>query len=216
MACSIDRLAPFLGPNTTDAVAAATYICDQFTGVSNKLIDTGYAIDSTYLLFSAYLVFSMQNSASRCFARALSARRALTMNIMLTNVLDAAAGGLFYYLFGFAFAWGGPSNGFIGRHFFGLKEIPSNSFDYSNFLYQWAFAIAPAASITSRSEDQAVRSYGSGCLLQWAWQRIACGVGYLFAVVLGGTGLTRADSQQSRLDARGRSMGRNHLTSWLR
>lgn len=85
-----------------------------------------------------------------------SVRAKNTMNIMLTNVLDAAAGGLFYYLFGFAFAWGRPSNGFIGRHFFGLKEIPyisfdrSISFDYSNFLYQWAFAIA-AAGITSGS-----------------------------------------------------------------
>ncbi|URD83888.1 ammonium transporter 1 member, partial [Musa troglodytarum] len=83
--------------------------------------------------------------AVRRFVRAKN-----TMNIMLTNVLDAAAGGLFYYLFGFAFAFGGPSNGFIGKHFFGLKEVPQPSFDYSNFLYQWAFAIA-AAGITSGS-----------------------------------------------------------------
>lgn len=72
------------------------------------------------------------------------------MNIMLTNVLDAAAGGISYYLFGFAFAFGAPSNGFIGRHFFGLKTFPNPSFDYSFFLYQWAFAIA-AAGITSGS-----------------------------------------------------------------
>ncbi|MCI49795.1 ammonium transporter 1 member 1, partial [Trifolium medium] len=63
---------------------------------------------------------------------------------------DAAAGGLFYYLFGFAFAFGGPSNGFIGKHFFGLKDVPTVAFDYSYFLYQWAFAIA-AAGITSGS-----------------------------------------------------------------
>lgn len=79
-----------------------------------------------------------------------SVRAKNTMNIMLTNVLDAAAGGLFYYLFGFAFAFGAPSNGFIGRHFFGLKDVPDPNFDYSNFLYQWAFAIA-AAGITSGS-----------------------------------------------------------------
>ncbi|KAL2484901.1 putative ammonium transporter 1 member 5 [Abeliophyllum distichum] len=71
---------------------------------------------------------------------------------LLTNckVSDAAAGGIFYYLFGFAFAFDDPSNGFIGKHFFGLKEIPSPSYDYSSFLYQWAFAIA-AAGITSGS-----------------------------------------------------------------
>ncbi|XP_075654308.1 ammonium transporter 1 member 1 [Castanea sativa] len=148
LSCSPTDLAQFFGPNTTNSTAAATYLCDQFTAVSNKFVDTNYAIDTTYLLFSAYLVFSMQLGFAMLCAGSVRAKN--TMNIMLTNVLDAAAGGLFYYLFGFAFAFGSPSNGFIGRHFFGLKSIPSSSFDYSNFLYQWAFAIA-AAGITSGS-----------------------------------------------------------------
>ncbi|KAI8004032.1 Ammonium transporter 1 member 1 [Camellia lanceoleosa] len=146
--CSADQLAQYLGSNTTDAAAAASYICGQFAAVSNKFIDTGYAVDSTYLLFSAYLVFSMQLGFAMLCAGSVRAKN--TMNIMLTNVLDAAAGGLFYYLFGFAFAFGSPSNGFIGHHNFALKSIPSSLFDYSYFLYQWAFAIA-AAGITSGS-----------------------------------------------------------------
>ncbi|KAL6189356.1 hypothetical protein ACLB2K_040745 [Fragaria x ananassa] len=140
--CSASQLAQLLGPNGT---AAATFICDQFSAVDSN---TSYAVDTTYLLFSAYLVFSMQLGFAMLCAGSVRAKN--TMNIMLTNVLDAAAGGLFYYLFGFAFAFGGPSNGFIGRHFFGLKEVPNKSFDYSHFLYQWAFAIA-AAGITSGS-----------------------------------------------------------------
>ncbi|KAI3430105.1 uncharacterized protein J3R85_008248 [Psidium guajava] len=136
--CSAADLAPLFGPNGT---AAASYICNQLSSVS-------YAVDTTYLLFSAYLVFSMQLGFAMLCAGSVRAKN--TMNIMLTNVLDAAAGGLFYYLFGFAFAFGSPSNGFIGRHFFGLKEVPSPTIDYSNFLYQWAFAIA-AAGITSGS-----------------------------------------------------------------
>ncbi|KAK6278725.1 PREDICTED: ammonium transporter 1 member 1 [Theobroma cacao] len=137
--CSAD-LAPLLGPNAT---AAADYICNKFS-------DSSLAVDNTYLLFSAYLVFSMQLGFAMLCAGSVRAKN--TMNIMLTNVLDAATGGLFYYLFGFAFAFGSPSNGFIGRHNFGLKSIPSSSssLDYSNFLYQWAFAIA-AAGITSGS-----------------------------------------------------------------
>ncbi|KAF8015910.1 hypothetical protein BT93_H1452 [Corymbia citriodora subsp. variegata] len=146
--CSAVQLAPLFGPNATDATAAATYICDQLTSVSGRLSDTSYAVDTTYLLFSAYLVFSMQLGFAMLCAGSVRAKN--TMNIMLTNVLDAAAGGLFYYLFGFAFAFGSPSNGFIGHHFFGLKKVPSPSIDYSNFLYQWAFAIA-AAGITSGS-----------------------------------------------------------------
>lgn len=146
--CSATKLAELIGPNATNAEAAANFICDQFTAVGNKFIDTSFAIDNTYLLFSAYLVFSMQLGFAMLCAGSVRAKN--TMNIMLTNVLDAAAGGLFYYLFGFAFAFGGPSNGFIGKHFFGLKDVPSKDFDYSNFLYQWAFAIA-AAGITSGS-----------------------------------------------------------------
>ncbi|KAK8480254.1 hypothetical protein V6N13_097811 [Hibiscus sabdariffa] len=62
-----------------------------------------------------------------------SVRAKITMNIMLTNVLDAATDGLFYYLFGFAY--GSPFNGFIGRHYFALGSIPSSSYVYNNFLY---------------------------------------------------------------------------------
>ncbi|XP_057429608.1 ammonium transporter 1 member 1-like [Lotus japonicus] len=146
--CSAANLAQLIGPNATDAAAVAGFICDQFTAVGQRFSDTAFAVDSTYLLFSAYLVFSMQLGFAMLCAGSVRAKN--TMNIMLTNVLDAAAGGLFYYLFGFAFAFGAPSNGFIGRHFFGLKDVPTVAFDYSYFLYQWAFAIA-AAGITSGS-----------------------------------------------------------------
>ncbi|KAL2555389.1 Ammonium transporter 1 member 2 [Forsythia ovata] len=147
LSCAASDLLPLLG-NSPNATAAADFICNRFTEVSTKLSHATYAIDNTYLLFSAYLVFAMQLGFAMLCAGSVRAKN--TMNIMLTNVLDAAAGGLSYYLFGFAFAFGAPSNGFIGRHFFGLKEFPSPSFDYSFFLYQWAFAIA-AAGITSGS-----------------------------------------------------------------
>ncbi|OWM86003.1 ammonium transporter 1 member 1 [Punica granatum] len=150
LSCSTEQLAGLFGPNTTNATEAAAYICSAVSTISTTFQDTQRAVDTTYLLFSAYLVFAMQLGFAMLCAGSVRAKN--TMNIMLTNVLDAAAGGLFYYLFGFAFAFGAPSNGFIGRHFFGLKEIPdgSSAMDYSNFLYQWAFAIA-AAGITSGS-----------------------------------------------------------------
>ncbi|ERN12936.1 hypothetical protein AMTR_s00050p00217780 [Amborella trichopoda] len=135
--CSAD-LAPLLGANGTQAAAL---ICSQFAATTS-------AVDTTYLLFSAYLVFAMQLGFAMLCAGSVRAKN--TMNIMLTNVLDAAAGGLFYYLFGYAFAFGVPSNSFIGHRFFALRSFPSADADYSFFLYQWAFAIA-AAGITSGS-----------------------------------------------------------------
>ncbi|KAH7571813.1 hypothetical protein JRO89_XS04G0148100 [Xanthoceras sorbifolium] len=154
LTCSVSDLTPLLGANAANdtssaaAAAAASYLCSRFSTISNTISDTSYAVNNTYLLFSAYLVFAMQLGFAMLCAGSVRAKN--TMNIMLTNVLDAAAGALSYYLFGFAFAFGSPSNGFIGRHFFGLKSIPSQVADYSFFLYQWTFAIA-AAGITSGS-----------------------------------------------------------------
>ncbi|KAI3678490.1 hypothetical protein L6452_37785 [Arctium lappa] len=108
------------------------------------------SINTIYLLFSAYLVFVMQLGFAMLCAGSVRAKNA--MNILLTNVVDAVVGSLSYFLFGFAFAFGGgpDSNPFIGTNYFALKDIPSTSYDYSFFLYQWAFAIA-VAGITSGS-----------------------------------------------------------------
>ncbi|KAK9919353.1 hypothetical protein M0R45_027951 [Rubus argutus] len=147
LSCSASDLTPLLG-SALNTTLLADFLCTRFTAISTRFTETTYAVDNTYLLFSAYLVFAMQLGFAMLCAGSVRAKN--TMNIMLTNVLDAAAGGLSYYLFGFAFAFGEPSNGFIGRHFFGLKDYPSLAGDYSFFLYQWAFAIA-AAGITSGS-----------------------------------------------------------------
>ncbi|WCJ29218.1 ammonium transporter 1 1 [Euphorbia peplus] len=108
------------------------------------------SINTIYLLFSAYLVFVMQLGFAMLCAGSVRAKNA--MNIMLTNVVDAVVGSISYYLFGFAFAFGvgSDSNPFIGTTFFALKDIPNSTYDYSYFLYQWAFAIA-VAGITSGS-----------------------------------------------------------------
>ncbi|KAI3912160.1 hypothetical protein MKW92_037369 [Papaver armeniacum] len=109
------------------------------------------SINTIYLLFSAYLVFVMQLGFAMLCAGSVRAKN--TMNIMLTNVVDAVVGSLSYFLFGFAFAYGAggtDANPFIGSRFFALKDIPNENYDYSFFLYQWAFAIA-VAGITSGS-----------------------------------------------------------------
>ncbi|KGN61309.1 ammonium transporter 1 member 2 [Cucumis sativus] len=149
LSCQSSDLVTLLGSSTTaNNTAIAEFLCSRFTTIATTFSTTTYAVDNTYLLFSAYLVFAMQLGFAMLCAGSVRAKN--TMNIMLTNVLDAAAGGLSYYLFGFAFAFGAPSNSFIGRHFFGLSDFPNPTTDYSFFLYQWAFAIA-AAGITSGS-----------------------------------------------------------------
>ncbi|KAH7295349.1 hypothetical protein KP509_27G043300 [Ceratopteris richardii] len=113
---------------------------------------TTLAVDNLFLLSSTYLVFVMQLGFAMLCAGSVRAKNAL--NIMLTNVLDAASGALSYYLFGFAFAFGtgASTNSFIGNYYFCLRGFPDAEvgYDYSFFLFQWAFAIA-SAGITSGS-----------------------------------------------------------------
>eukprot|EP00250_Pteridium_aquilinum_P004119 c14351_g1_i1 orf=231-1769(-) len=141
------------GLSTSSSPLAAEFICSKLGVISDHMTATTLAVDNTYLLFSAYLVFAMQLGFAMLCAGSVRAKN--TMNIMLTNVLDAASGGISYYLFGFGLAFGttpNGNNGFVGHFFFGLKEIPNAyaGMDYSFFLFQWAFAIA-AAGITSGS-----------------------------------------------------------------
>ncbi|KAJ6333950.1 hypothetical protein OIU78_010951 [Salix suchowensis] len=98
LTCSASDLQSLLG-GAANVTGAAEYICTRFATVSDHFADTAYAVDSTYLLFSAYLVFAMQLGFAMLCAGSVRAKN--TMNIMLTNVLDAATGGLFYYLFRF-------------------------------------------------------------------------------------------------------------------
>ncbi|KAJ1694813.1 hypothetical protein LUZ63_011511 [Rhynchospora breviuscula] len=137
MNCSAD-LVLLLGNAT-----AADYICNKFT-------DANSAINTTYILFSAYFVLIMQCGFAMLCTGAVQKNNAI--RTMFANVVNLVVGTILYYMFGFAFAFGQPSNKFIGKHFFALKDIPSESTgsDYSNFLYHWAFPIA-AAGITPGS-----------------------------------------------------------------
>ncbi|KAL2344365.1 hypothetical protein Fmac_005650 [Flemingia macrophylla] len=95
----------------------------------------------------------MNDTSTATYLCAGSVRAKKTMNIMLTNVLDVAAGCLPNYHFGVAFTFASSSKGFVGRHSFGFGgHYPSDAldYDYSFFLFRWAFAIA-AASITNGS-----------------------------------------------------------------
>ncbi|GBG82872.1 hypothetical protein CBR_g36398 [Chara braunii] len=87
-----------------------------------------------------------------------SVNRTHALTIMLYNVMDAAVGAIAYYLFGYAFAYGGPPhNGFIGTRNFAMHNFHHPTLENGNpvnptsrWLHQWAFA-GVAAGITSGS-----------------------------------------------------------------
>ncbi|CAM6115137.1 unnamed protein product [Calypogeia fissa] len=170
------------GASAASASQLGTFLCGKLDTISSALATSTLAVDNSYLLFSTYLVFSMQIGFAMLCAGSVRAKN--TMNIMMTNLLDAAAGGISFYLFGFGFAFGRSSNNnaFIGSNYFALHNMPNfdNGFDYSFFLFQWAFAIAAAGitsgSIAERTQFVAYLVYSSALtgfvypiVAHWVW-----------------------------------------------
>eukprot|EP00897_Mesotaenium_endlicherianum_P005159 jgi/Mesen1/4671/ME000241S03711 len=190
--CTTDdsaNLTSLLTAGGSSAIVAAQLselICSKLDLVGVRMQWTQLAIDNTYLLFSAYLVFSMQIGFAMLCAGTVRAKN--TLNIMLTNVMDAACGGISFYLFGFGFAFGvgDHNNGFIGSNHFGAHHIPDYDpshgvyYDWSFWLFQWAFAIAAAGitsgSIAERTQFTAYLAYSTfltgfvyPIIAHWVW-----------------------------------------------
>lgn len=130
---------------SADASPLLNLLCPSGQGHGRQLQeldDIKADIDTQFLLTSGYLVFIMQ--AGFAMLEAGSVRAKNTINVLLKNVLDACVGAIFWYLLGFAFAYGEDAGGFIGSDDFAL----SRSNDFATWFFQWAFA-ATTATIVS-------------------------------------------------------------------
>jgi Amt family ammonium transporter len=142
------------------------------------------ANNTIFLLFSTALVFFMQAGFAMLCAGSIRAKN--VKNILLKNVLDAAVGAIFWYLFGYGIAFGVPGDGnanrFMGEADFalGLSASPQHEKGWIWFLFQWSFAAA-AATITSgamaeRTQFAAYLGYSAlltgfvyPTVVHWAW-----------------------------------------------
>lgn len=136
----------------------------------------GDNLDQMFLIFMGCLIFFMQTGFA--FLEAGSVRSKNTTNILIKNVLDVFLGALAYWLFGYAFAFGNPGNGFIGHKYFALADLPTGL--YSHWFFHFVFA-ATAATIVSgamaeRTEFKAYLMYSvflTGfvypIVTHWAW-----------------------------------------------
>jgi len=113
-----------------------------------------HALDTVFVQFSGYLVFFMQCGFAMLTAG--SVRTKNVKNALMKNVLDAAVGGVAYYVFGYAFAFGSPSNAFIGHGNFALSELPKS--DYHFYFFQYTFG-ATATTIVSGSVAERTSFY---------------------------------------------------------
>ena len=113
------------------------------------ILETTDAVNTNFLLTCAYMVFLMQ--AGFAMLCAGSVRSKNTMNILLKNVIDVAAGAVAYYLFGWGFAYGPEGNNpFIAAGDHALY----NYSDWEGWLFQWAFAAAAATIVSGAMAER--------------------------------------------------------------
>lgn len=112
---------------------------------ADTLADLTTAIDTGWLMVTAILVFFMQ--AGFAMVESGFVRSKNTSNILMKNLLDACVGGLCFWAFGYAIAYGlsgEESNGFIGDRNWFLNDFDN----YAFWFFRFAFA-ATAATIVS-------------------------------------------------------------------
>ncbi|MGE3075357.1 MAG: ammonium transporter [Dehalococcoidia bacterium] len=144
----------------------------------DQIADLVSAVDTGWLLVTASMVFFMQ--AGFAMVESGFVRSKNTSNILMKNLLDACVGGLFFWAFGYAIAFGvsgDSSNGFMGNGNFFL----SGDFDgWAFWFFQFAFA-ATAATIVSGAMAERTKfsaylvytAFISGAIypfvVHWAW-----------------------------------------------
>jgi len=108
------------------------------------IVDVGSAVDSVWLLVAAAMVMMMQAGFALVEAGFTRAKNA--GNIIMKNLMDFSVGGLVYWAFGFALAYGGSSvGGFVG---YGDAFFFSDQSRAGEWFFQVVFA-ATAATIIS-------------------------------------------------------------------
>jgi ammonium transporter, Amt family len=107
-----------------------------------KASDIVNPINTVWTLVAAFLVFGMQVGFTMLEAGFCRARE--TVNVLMECIVDTCLCGILFYAFGFAFMFS-HGNGFIGYHWFFLKDVPS-TYETTGvafmafWLFQFAFA----------------------------------------------------------------------------
>ena len=129
--------------------------------------------DNAFLLICAALVFLMQ--AGFCLVEMGFGRAKNSINIIMKNMCDMAAGSIVFFFVGFGLMFGWSQGGVVGLGNFGFNS----SLDTANpvwifFLFQMMFA---AATATISSGAMAERTYFPGYLV---YAVLGCGLVYPF------------------------------------
>ncbi|XP_033752653.1 putative ammonium transporter 1 isoform X1 [Pecten maximus] len=132
-------------------------------------------MDQFFLVTMGIIIYLMQ--CGFALLEAGSVRSKNTTNILIKNLLDSFISGFFYWLFGYAFAFGG-GNAFIGTENFAHSNLEETMYAYWFFHFVFAATAATIVSgaVAERCDFVAYLVYSSlitgfiyPVLSHWAW-----------------------------------------------
>ncbi|OWF37328.1 putative ammonium transporter 1 isoform X2 [Mizuhopecten yessoensis] len=132
-------------------------------------------MDQFFLITMGTIIYLMQGGFA--LLEAGSVRSKNTTNILIKNLLDSFISGVCYWLFGYAFAFGG-GNAFIGTENFAHSNLEDTEYAYWFFHFVFAATAATIVSgaVAERCDFVAYLVYSSlitgfiyPVLTHWAW-----------------------------------------------
>lgn len=122
----------------------------------------------------------------------LSSKNLLIYSRCLQNVSDCCLGGIVWYLFGYALAFGPSNNSFVGGDWTYLTGCAN----YAHWFFQWTFASTAVTIISGAIAERCkISAYLllAALMVGWIYPVVAywvwSGYGWLDASVIGGAGL---------------------------
>jgi len=136
-------------------------------------------LDTLWLIIGTVLVFLMQTGFAMLEVGSVNTKN--TRNILLKNILDAAIGGIVWWLLGFGLAMGDAPSRFIGKDHFGLALSDfdlsaAGGYIYATWIFQWAFAATTATIVSGAVAER--------CTLTAYLVYSVCLIGFVYPVVV--------------------------------
>lgn len=91
------------GVSTPTAINIGLFLCHKFDDIAASIDVQTLAVNNVFLLCFAYLIYTIQIDMEMIFA--WSVRSKNISNILLSNLVALAKGGILFYLFRYGFAF---------------------------------------------------------------------------------------------------------------
>ncbi|MCR4314732.1 MAG: ammonium transporter [Planctomycetes bacterium] len=137
---------------------------------------------------AAFLVFFMQ--AGFALVETGFTRAKNSVNIIMKNLVDFAAGTILFFFIGFGLMFGVNESGFFGASNFALEGVKGDSWDYTFLIFQTVFAATSATIVSGAIAERTKFVAYLICSVfvtaiiypvfgSWAWNGLYSGGGWL-------------------------------------